>query len=417
MAGEATVAASEAILKKRYASGLPKAQFKSAKFFASLKKREDFTGLNKHLAIQTEDPQAAGGEYGDLVDEQGSYTAFTVTHSKFYTRASIRGDALKRAAGDAGALVDLWDNETAGARNNSVRYHEIYCLGDGTGVLGTLDGASNVGTPTVTLADRSKAVNFARGAHYSFVSSATSLSPTVRDSGAAIKLTAIDRVNGVLTFSGNITGTITQAVNTDSLVLKKTYATGGVPKIFTGVQQWIAGGTNPPDLYGCIRNVDPTRLAGQTFDGTGAAMEDALITAESMLDEQDALPEQLVAWIHPLDLAELKKTQGGKVIYDKSTLGSKVPGLSFKGFELNGNHGPIKLMTNVYQPKGQVLMVDPADVGFESVGPAPHIQDYDGKRIERSPNDDVWIVRFGSYGQFFNYKPYRGIRILNWGAT
>lgn len=420
MAGEATIAQSDAILKTRYKDGKPpKVHFQNFKFFSTLKKREDFTGANKVFSLQTEDPQAASVDFTQMVTvfQQGSYSKFTVTPVNFYTAARVRGDAIKRASGDEGSMVNLWKNETDGASQTSIKMHEIYSLRNGTGVLGTIDGASNVGTASVTLATPSDAANFDLGASYSLVDSATSLSPTLRNSGAVVKLTGIDRVLGVLTFSGNVTASIAAAANTDSFVRIGTSASAGVPRVHTGVQLWIAGGTNPSALFGCTRNVDPVRLAGQVWDATGVGMEDALIEAESMLDVQGQLSGDLVAWVHPLDVKELKKSQLGKVTYPKAELKSFVPNLSFSGFEIDGTMGKIKLMTNPFQPKGEVLMVDMSDLAFESAGPAPHLQDYDQLRSIRITTDDVYQVSFASYGQLFDYRPSRGIRIQNWGAT
>jgi hypothetical protein len=417
MASEATIAASNAILKTKYANGVEKTHFQQFKFFASVKKREDFTGDNKVFALQDEDPQGAGAVFTDMIGvmEQGSYRRFTVTPVNFYSAARVRGDALNRAK-DAGALVNLWENETQGAKNNNIRYHEIYCLGNGTGVLGTIDGASNVATTTVTLQDPSQAVNFSKGASYSLVDSSTSLTPTLRDSGKAIKLTKINRRTGVLTFEAAL-NTISGAQNTDSFVLKSTSAVGGVPRIHTGMRQWVDGSDTPPDLFGYVRSTDPVRSAGQKLDGTGTGMEEALIEAESLLDAQGFLSGELVAWCNPYDIAELKKSQVSRVSFFKDAqLRSSIASLSFKAFEMDGIMGKIKLMSNAFQPRGEVLMVDMSDIYFESAGPAPHLQNYDGQRVVRIPTDDVYQVSFGSYGQLFDYKPFRGVRVVNWGA-
>lgn len=420
MAGEATILASEAILKTKYKDGVEKTHFETFPFFATTKKREDFNGKNKQFTLQSEDPQGAGAEFEDAYSTaaQGAYDDFVVTPAKFFTTARIAGDALKQATG-AGALVDLWDNETEGAKNNSIRYHEIYCLGNGTGVLGTIDDNdtnSDVTTDTVRLLDKSKCVNFSIGCSYSLVSSATSLSPTLRNSGAAIKLIKINRKTGDLKFAVAV-NTISGAANSDSFVLKGTSASAGKAKIFTGMQQWVEGSDTPPDLFGCVRSNDAAKFAGQQLDAADIGMEDALIEAEAMLQAQNFLSANLVAWCNPHDIAELKKTQLSKVNFNKDAqLNSPIAGLSFSGFVVNGVMGKIKLMPNAFQPKGEVLLCDMSDVCFESSGPSPHCQDYDGRKMERVPGFDLWAVRFGSYGQLFNYKPFRGVRILNWSA-
>ena len=113
----ATLAASAAILKVRYPDGkLPSALYKNFKYTASVGKREDFTGKSRVIAIQNENPQGSSADFptaqGSL--KQGVYNSFEVTRSEHFGLARIKGQTLKAAEGDEGALVDLWKNETEG---------------------------------------------------------------------------------------------------------------------------------------------------------------------------------------------------------------------------------------------------------------------------------------------------------------
>lgn len=426
MAGEATIATSEAILKTRYKDGrLPKTNYQSFKFFSSVKKSEDFTGDNKVFALQNENPQGASTGMPDAITAlaPGSYNRFTVTPVNFYTVARIRGDALKRAQGNAGAFVDLWTNETEGASQTAVKAHEIYSMRNGTGVLGTLNGAS-VTTQTPTLSQPADAVNFDLGMLVQLVSSSTSLSPTIRSSGATAKIIGIDRVNGVLTVADPSTGVATNldtliaaaGVN-DSFVRAGTAAIGGVASVTTGIQLWVAGGTTPGTLFGCNRNTDQVRLAGQVLDGTNIGMEDALIEAEARLIVQGFAMEGLVAYCNPLDLKEFKKSLIGKETFPKTEMKTTIAGLSFSAVEYEGESGPIKLVSNPFCPKGELQLLDMSVISFESAGPAPQLMNYDSNQFLRITTDDLWQVSFATYGQLFVYQAVKCIRITNWGAS
>lgn len=415
MSGPASLDASAAILKTRYPEGrLPKANYRNFKHTSMIRKVEDFSGENKVVAIQTENPQGSSAGYQDALAalEQGTYVKFTVTPVNHYGIARIRGDALKRASASTGSLVDLWKNETDGISMTEVKELEIHIPRNGTGVRGTL--STTPASTTVTLSQAADAVNFDLGMTVKAVSSATSLSPTVR-SGTA-KITGIDRVNGTLTFASNLDTLITGVLSTDSLVRAGDQASGGAATVITGAGLWVEGGTSPSTLFGRTRTSDPVRLAGQAPDLTGINMEDALIEAEAKLVVQGFATDELVCWCNPLDIKELKKTIGGKVTYPRTEMKTTIAGISFRAYEFEGDNGTIKLISNPFHPKGQFLMTDMSDCALESMGPAPHLQDYDTNKFLRTGTDDTWQVSFAFYGQYFNRMPVKSLRGLNWGA-
>lgn len=413
----ATMAASSAILKTRYPDGrLPKANYQSFKLMSMLVKHEDFDGENKVIALQTENPQGSASDFtialGSLA--QGTYKRYTVTPVNHYGIARIKGDALKRAAKSTGSLVDLWKNETDGIAQTELKVHEINCFRNGTGVIGTISSGS--GTTTVTLTQAADAVNFDLGMRLAVVSSATSLSPTVRGSPSYAFVTGIDRKAGTLTFAVALSTTVSGAIDGDSFVRAGDQASGGTAAVISGLDLWAEGGTSPTTLFGLTRTTDPVRLAGQQYDATGVNMEDALIEAESMLVVQGFATDELVAWCNPLDVKELKKLLGGKVTYPRSEMKSTIAGLSFKAIEFEGDNGTIKLVPNPFCPKGKVYLSDMKQISFDSMGPAPHLQDYDSNKFLRINTDDSWQVQFATYGQFVCWMPVKFLRILNWGS-
>ena len=411
----ATMAASAAILKTRYPDGkLPKANYQSFKFMATVMKHEDFDGENKVIALQTENPQGSSSDFqiglGSL--EQGTYKKFVVTPVNHYGIARIKGDALKRASKSTGSLVDLWKNETDGISQTELKNHEINAFRNGTGVYGTINSA--VAATTITLSQAADVVNFDLGMRVGAVSSATSLSPTQR-SGFA-KITGIDRKTGTLTFGANLDTLITGVINGDSLVRAGDAASGGTATVITGLDLWVEGGAAPTTIFSLPRTSDPVRLAGQQYDATGVNMEDALIEAESLLVVQGFATDELVAWCNPLDIKELKKTLGGKVTYPRTTMNSTIANLSFKAIEFEGDNGTIKLLSNPFVPKGKVYFCDMTQVSFDSMGPAPHLQDYDTNKFLRINTDDSWQVQFATFGNLLCWMPVKFLRLLNWGA-
>lgn len=414
MSAAAQLDVSAAILKTRYPEGrLPKANYRNFKHTSMLKKIEDFSGDSKVVAIQTENPQGSSSSYGTALNalEQGTYIKFTVTPVNHYGIARIRGDALKRAASSMGALVDLWKNETDGISMTEVKGLEINSFRNGTAVWGTIN-SSVTGQTVITLSQAADVVNFDMGMTVQAVNSATSLSPTVRIGTA--KITGIDRVAGTLTFASAIDSLLLGVQNGDSLVRAGDAAQGGTATVITGAALWISGdGTT---LFGRDRSSDPVRMSGQAPDLTGINMEDALIEAEAKLVVQGFATDDLVAWCNPLTIKELKKTVGGKVTYPRTTMETTIPGISFRAYEFEGDNGTIKLISNPFYPVGGFLMADMAECSLDSMGPAPHLQDYDTNKFLRTGTDDTWQVAFATYGQTIYKMPVKFLRGLNWGA-
>ena len=160
----------------------------------------------------------------------------------------------------------------------------------------------------------------------------------------------------------------------------------------------------------------PVRLAGQAPDLTGINMEDALIEAEALLVVQGFATDELTCWVNPLDIKELKKTIGGKVTYPRTEMKTTIPGISFRAYEFEGDNGTIKLISNPFTPKGQFLLADMSECSLDSMGPAPHLQDYDTNKFLRTGTDDTWQVAFATYGQMIYKMPVKFLRGLSWGA-
>lgn len=406
----ALLSASTAILKTRYPDGrLPKAQFQKFPLVATVQKKEDFDGENKVIALQTENPQGSSADFATALGSlaQGTYKKFTVTRVEHFGVARIKGQALKAAQKSTGSLVDLWRNETDGISATEMKMLEIYAFGNGSGVLGT----ATYSTTTATLTTTTDIVNFDLGMRVNAVSDST-LSPTVRTGTATIS--SIDRSAGTLTTSSNWSAQITGITNGDYLVRAGDAASGGTATVITGMASWLVGGSSPGSLFGLTRSTDPVRLASQLYNATGVPMEDAVIEAESLVTIQgQGTPKRL--WCNPRDIAQLKKSLGGKVTYPRSEV-KGTAGVSFSAIEFAGDNGNIEIMTSPFCPRNAAFLISPETFSLDSLGPAPHMLDYDGPNFLRVASDDAYEVRFGFYGNMVCSMPVASIRISNFGA-
>ncbi len=413
----ATIAASQAILKTKYPDGkLPTSQYKQAPFVASLTKKEDFDGNNKVIALQTENPQGSSADFATALGSlaQGTYKNFLLTRVQHFGVARITGQAMKAAEKNSGALVDLWKNETDGISSTELLNLEMYAFGNGTGVLGTI--ASGTTGTAVTLSPVSDIVKFSLGMRVQAVSSATSLSPTLR--GGYVIIASIDRVAGTLTTTSgnwNAAGNIPGIGATDSLVRMGDNSTAGTSAVVTGVGQYIVGGASPGALFGLTRSTDPARLAGNYYDATTVPYSDAIIEAESLRNLQYKGGE-LTGWFNPRDIAQWKKQLSGKETFPRVGMDTKVAGVSFSAIEYAGDNGPIKIMTSPFLSRNTGYLLELDSFALESIGPAPQMLNYDGPNFLRVANDDAYEVRFGFYGNISCNKPVASIQIANFGA-
>ncbi len=410
----ASLTASAAILKVKYPTGeLPKAQYKKFPWVASVSKKTDFDGESKIIALQTENPQGSSSDFATALGslQQGTYNRFTLTRVQHFGVARITGQAMKAAAKDSGSLVDLWKNETDGASATEMKCLEIYCLGDGDGVLGVI--ASGSTGATVTLGTPTDIVKFDLGMRLQAVS-VVGLSPTLR--AGYVTITAINRNTGTLGVSGNwnAVGNIPGIGTTDALVRMGDNAASAVGRVVTGVGQWLVGGTSPGTLFGLSRDADPVRLASQVYDATNVNYTDAVIEAESLRNLQYVSGE-LEMWANPRDIAQWKKQLTGKVMYERCDVKGTMAGVSFKGISIDGDNGPINVMTSPFIGRNKAYLLAKDSFCLQSLGPAPQMLDFDSNNFLRVASDDAYEVRFGMYGNQSCDSPSASIRISNFG--
>jgi len=419
----ATLAASQAILKERYPDGqLPALQYSEFPFLGTVENRTDFTGDDYKVALQNEGPQGASADFQTALGslQQGAYNAFKLTRVEHFSLARIKGQALRAAQGRQGALVDLWTNETNGASQTELEDEEIYCFGDGTGIRARVATTATVSSTSVALSDASDATKLRLGMRIQLVSDATT-SPTLRVGYA--KISGIDRTNGTITFASALNGLITTATAGDYIVRAGDSASAGTSAVISGMKAYIAGGTSPGTLFQLNRNSDPTRLAGQVYDMTGVPMEEAITEALARVTQQGS-KEPRTVWGNPRDLANWKKSLGAKTVYTRTTVegtqsyknkkGAIVP-VMYGGIQIEGEAGPVTVMSHPFISRGDVFLVDMESLFLASIGPVPHMFDYDSNDFLRVASDDAYEVRFGSYAQFGTNRPVGHIRGTGFG--
>jgi len=413
----ATVSGSQAALKVLYPSGeLPKSINEMFVLHKRLKKETDFVGELAYVPIQNANPQGSSADFAEAQAniQQGNYLRFSLTRVEHHGIARITGQAAEAAVKSEGALVDLWDNETRGIATTEMSTLATYLYGTGDGVLGRMSSGHT--TVTVTMASGTNMNYFELNTTVKAVST-TGTGATVRSGGAAkARIVGIDRRNRTLTFSAALDTLITDVAATDYLTRSGDQVTAAANVVITGLDSYVAGGATPGTIFSLNRNSDPVRLAGQSIDYSGWAMEDAVVDASAQAGFQGiGYPNVLVC--NNIDAANLKKSLGAKIEYDRSAGGSKVASHGFSSIVIEGENGPIEVLADPFCPRNKAWLLKLDAFSLFSLKSAPHLNKFDGMDFLRRPDADAYEVRFVFYGNLKCKNPGPHVKLTNFGVA
>lgn len=382
-----------AVLKQQYTqSKVNLLTYADNPFYAMIKKRTDFLGSNKVIAVRNAVNQSRSAQFSvaNATPGQGVYNKFTITRVKDYAVAEITGEAIEASAKDAGALLAGLKSEIDGAIYVCMRSLATAMFRNGGGARGQISATSTVGTPTITLANVTDITNFEVNMTLQ-VSVADGTSGAVR--AGTVLVTGVDRDLGTITCSGNWTAGIAAAAAGDFI-----FQNGDFGLMLSGLSAWVpsvAPGATP--FFGLDRSSDVTRLAGIRYTaGAGGAIEETLIETAARLAREGSKPD--VAFLNPLDYSNLVKALGAKVIYDRA-MSVDMPDIGFEAVKLMGPKGAIKVIADLNCPKGSGYMLQSNTWALETLNGAPRILDLDGQRMLRNSTADSYQIRVGYYGQ------------------
>lgn len=409
----ATLAGSQAALKVLYPNGeVPKSINEMYVVSKRLKKDTDFVGELAYVPIQNANPQGSSADFTTAQSSiyQGNYLRFALTRVSHYGVARVTGEAAEAAVKSEGALVDLWDNETKGVATTEMSCIETYLFGTGDATLGTMGGSGSVNATSVTLAAGTNMNYFELNMTIKAVS-AVGLSPTVR-SGSA-RITGIDRRNRTLTFASVLDGQITSVANTDYFVRAGDQASSAAT-VITGFGEYVVGGTTPGTIFGLNRNTDPVRLAGQSIDYQGWAMEDAVVDASAQAGFQGiGYPNVLIC--NNLEASSMKKSLAQKIHFNRP--GGDTAKWGFSDVTIDGEAGPIEVLSSPFCPRNKAFLLKLDAFSLFSLKAAPHLAKYDGIEFLRRPDADAYEVRFVFYGNLKCKNPGPHIQLTNFGVA
>lgn len=411
----ATVSGSQAALKVLYPKGeLPKSIQNMFVGVKRMKKDTSFVGELAYVPLQNANPQGSSAVFANAQTSifQGNYVRFALTRVSHFGVARVTGEAAEAAVKKEGALVDLWANETRGIATTEMACNATYLYGTGDGTLGKITSA--VTGATVTMDTGTNMNYFELNMMVSAVS-ATGLASTVRALAGAnpARITGIDRRARTLTTSANWNTFYTGIATNDWLTRYGDHHASGTAAVWTGLGEYVIGGTAPAALFGLTRSTDPVRLAGQSIDYTGQSHEDAVVDASAQAGFQGVgYPNLLLA--NNIDVANMKKSLSPKLVYNRP--GGSEGTYSFSKLTIEGENGPIEVLADPFCPRNKAFLIKPDCFDIFSLKAAPHLQKYDGMEFLRRHDADAFEVRFVSYGNVRCKNPGPNVQLQNFGV-
>lgn len=372
-------------------------------FFALVPKYESFGGRNMPVVVQYGNPQGRSATFAQA-QKRGKLTNsklddFIITRVKNYGIATIDNETLEASKGDANAFMEAATTEIDGTIRELTNAMASQLYGSGSGSRGRV---GSIATNTITLQDVETVVNFEVGME--IVGALTEVSGAIRPVGTStngIFITGVDRSNGILTFAANVTdaadGIPTLAAG-DFLFVRGDRREGAGSSLLaiSGIEAWIptAAPGGADNFFGVNRSVDVTRMAGLRRDVSSYPIEEALLEGAGLVNREggniDHYFTTYKTWV------ALEKALGSKVQYVDMRVNAQI---GFRGIEIMGQKGPIKVIPDRNCPTGKAYGVTLSSWRLNSLGKAVRVIDTDGLSMLRQGDADGVEVRYGSYAQ------------------
>lgn len=386
-------------LKQHYTSDrVENMVYRDNPLLAMLPKMEDFGGKNLPIPIITGNPQNRSAAFATAQAQATTSVIkdFVLTRNHDYSLAFIDNETLEASKGNANAFMEAATTEIDGAIQAATRSLAIALYGTGSGSVGQCN-ASATGT-TLQLKNANDVTNFEVGMNLVF---------STANGGGSVKagsviVSAVNRDTGAMTVAA-LSGIASGAgVAANDYI----FQIGDYDAKVKGLRAWLPDSTpSATAFFGVDRTSDPTRLAGIRFDGSALPIEEALIGAAARVAREGGKPDYCM--IDYSKYADLEKALGSKVQYIDLKANAEI---SFRGIQINGPRGPIKVVPDQNCPSDRCFMLDLSVWKLYSLGKAPKILDTDGLKMLRQSTADGVEVRVGYYAQL-------GCRGPGWNAN
>ena len=372
-----------------------------------IKKKYDFTGKQKFVSTPLSFSGGVGS--GSLpVANAGNYGGAVVTAKAVYARAQIEREAIKASANSVGAFVQATKETVQKTVESYMRNSSRILFGDGSGVLGRGDGATNptgagtTGSPFLVVMGAAGQAPFkdANFEEKDYVNFATGLNAAHNGSGAAeatlLEIVEVDPATAVISLVGisaGLTAAVAAAVpipTTTGLVMQGSYLSDpvGLDAVINRGETVTGAGT----IYGIATQ---RRWQSLVVDALGKGITVDMLNAVMLQVEKKfgKVPNMIMTSYEQFqNILALLEDQKVYNLPNKNLKGA----LSFQGVEFMSTRGPIGIFVDRFCEKDRVYFLN------DSFIECMHRPDFgwfddDGTVFLRLANSDSYEARYGGY--------------------
>jgi len=371
--------------------------YKNNPFLAMVPKFEGFTGDARKIPLIYGNPQNRSAQFGTAlsIGSTSLLQAFFLTRAPNYSVGEVANETILASQNDSGAFMRALKLEVDGALNSLARSLATQLYRNGTGWIGQISSTSGTGT-TLTLADPEQSVNFEVG--MALEANATLTNPiTLTTTGQQGVITAIDRINGIITLSQAIPG---------MAVSYYLFPRGdGLQGTLSGLDAWIPFANRNTVLaapfFQVTRNTDTTRLGGQYFDGSSLSLEEGMQQLLRYVYREGGRPDYF--FVNSLIYQNLIISLGSKVQYVNVKAGDIDVG--FEGVQIHYPGGRVTVLADQNCPDNYGYALEMRTWEMASLGKAVNLFKGDGLDVLRSATNDSLQFRCYSYSNLACYAP------------
>lgn len=424
MASPITQAAVAGILKELYDDQkIQWLTYKDNPTLAMMKKEEKFPGKYFPVPVIYGLTQGASATFANAFNNQSSpqVAEFLVTRVADFAIASIDGQLLAAAQTDPGTFIDGAELMIDATFQTSVNRLASAMFRNGAGTIGQILSVVNVSGNiyNVTLTNPDDAVQFEGGQTLLAIQNVDGSGTAPTDVAA---VNSVNRNTGVLNVTSvtniasdwptlyylAIQGDLPSASNNNFQPNGST-GTNSLLKL-AGFAAWLPIGGPPvsDSFFGVNRNLDPQRLAGVTFDGSGLSIEETLLQITGRIALNGGRVDTGICSYS--SYTALITSLGSKVQY----IDEKIGEIGFRGVQVNGANTVMSIFPDRNCPDGLIYCLEMDSWVLRSQNPAPHILKYmDEIEILRTPGVDSAELRVGSYANMYTNKPgHNGVAVI-----
>lgn len=384
---------------------IPDIIFRDNPVLGLLPKSTDGGGKYRHVHVKHIRPQGRSASFSEAnTNNIGSQrVGFDVTWVNNYQVAAIDGDVIDDAKGNKVILIDHIKEEMDGAFDNlrDDLAMSVFRNGGGArGVAGTIGNGSGT-NDLVTLEDPEDVAHFEVGMEIVFSNDDGSASGHSLRSSTASTIESIDRDAGTIEFDVNVSSTSSAAAG-DYMFVK-----GDFQSKWSGFDAWVptSAPTTGDDFFGVDRSVDPVRLAGVRYTGTGMSIEQAIIQGAARVRRWKKGSSIDLAVLNPIKWAQLEI--GLEHRKEVQTIKGSGPAadIGYDAIMLATPNGKVPVVSDPNAPVDQCRLLKKDSWMIETVGDMVRLLDEDGLKIMRQASADGYDLRIKCRGNMWCKEP------------